>query len=286
MKILLLGNGGREHAIAKALLRSASAPKIYTFASARNPGIFPLSTAYEICTEKNFGAETGFRALQEFAKKHAVDFAFLGPDDPIGAGAADALLQVGVPSIGPTQSLARLESSKGFTRSLLTKYGIPGNPEFRIFHNLEGMAEWCEQLKGSFVVKDDGLCGGKGVFVSGDHFDSSSEGLAIATEILQKNGTVIIEEKFSGQEFSLMFFADGNTLAPMPVIQDHKRAFEADTGPNTGGMGTYSYRGNLPFLTEQNLAEATQIAEQTMLALEKECGEKYIGIMYGGYIAT
>lgn len=286
MKILLLGNGGREHAIAAALTRSTHNSEIYTFANAKNPGIFPLSAQYEICTEKNFGAENGFEHLKKFAQEHKVDFAFLGPDDPIGAGAADALLEIDIKSVGPTQSLARLESSKSFTRDLLKKYNILGNPEFRVFTSMEGMQEFCEKLEGNFVVKDDGLCGGKGVHVSGDHFATIAEGLVIAQEIIEQHGKLVIEEKFIGQEFSLMFFTDGNCIRPMPVIQDHKRAYEGDEGPNTGGMGTYSYPENLPFLNSQYIREATEITEQTMHALEKECGSKYQGIMYGGFIAT
>ncbi len=286
MKILLLGNGGREHSLAEALKRSSHDPKLFVFANANNPGIAPLATEYGICRRRNFGEGNGFKMLQDFAKLHSVDFAFLGPDDPIGAGAADALLEVGIKSVGPLASLARLESSKSFTRNLLQKYSIPGNPQFQIFTSMDGMKEFCEKLGGNFVIKDDGLCGGKGVHVSGDHFASIEEGLLIAEKILHKRGTLIIEEKFVGQEFSLMFFTDGNCIRSMPVIQDHKRVFEGDEGPNTGGMGTYSYPENLPFLNDIHINEATEITEQVMHALEKECGVKYQGIMYGGFIAT
>ncbi|MBI5414290.1 phosphoribosylamine--glycine ligase [Candidatus Peregrinibacteria bacterium] len=286
MNILLLGNGGREHAIAKTLKRSPQNPKIFTFANAKNPGICKISEEYEICSQKNFGEEDGFTHLKKFAEENKIDFTILGPDDPIGAGAADSLLKVGVKSVGPLKSLARLESSKSFTRNLLEKYGIPGNPEFKVFISMEGMNKFCEHLEGNFVIKDDGLCGGKGVHVSGDHFSTLQEGLRIAEKILKEHGKLVIEEKFIGQEFSLMYFTDGNVVKPMPVVQDHKRAFEGDTGPNTGGMGTYSYPENLPFLTAQHLEEAREITEQTMRALEKECGSKYMGIMYGGFIAT
>lgn len=286
MKILLLGNGGREHAIAAALQRSALEPQIYTFANAKNPGVFSLSAEYHICTAKNFGEADEFKELVQFAKKHQVDFAVLGPDDPIGAGVADVLLKHHIPSVGPLKALARIESSKSFARELLEKYEISGNPEFRVFEDTEGLEEFCEQLEGDFVVKNDGLCGGKGVFVSGDHFFTIGEGVKIASEILEKKKTVVIEQKLIGQEFSLMFFCDGNTLRVMPAIQDHKRAHEGDKGPNTGGMGTYSAPENLPFLDPEYLEQAEEMSRAVVKALEEECNEKYKGILYGGFIAT
>ena len=284
-KILLLGHGGREHALAKAFARSPQMPELFGFLGAKNPGIVSLCKDFELCTEKNFGEKNGFSALKAFAQKNQIDFAFLGPDDPIGAGAADALLEVGVPSVAPLKSLARLESSKGFTRSLLEKYEIAGNPAFRVFTSEEGMEEFCASLD-AFVVKDDGLCGGKGVLVQGDHFTTKEEGIAYAQEMLAKRGQVVIEEKLQGPEFSLMFFADGKTILPMPQVADHKRAFEGDKGPNTGGMGTISFPNGLPFVSEENAIDAEEITKKVMLALEQECESRFHGIMYGGFMRT
>lgn len=280
-KILVVGNGAREHAICKALKKSPQIPKIYVFMTANNPGISELAEEIQIADSL-----LNFEALKEFAQKIQPDFAIVGPDDPIGAGAVDALLAVGIKSMAPKKSLARLESSKSFTRNLLKKYNIVGNPDFQVFTSTEGMQEYAEKL-GEIVVKYDGLLGGKGVKVQGDHFDTIEEGLEFARECLEDSDRVIVEEKFVGQEFSAMFFVDGNTIVAMPLVQDNKRAYEDDKGPNTGGMGTVSDDDhNLPFLIAKDVEEAKEITWQVMQALEKECGEKYHGIMYGGFIAT
>jgi phosphoribosylamine---glycine ligase len=284
-KILLLGHGGREHALAKAFSRSPQKPELFGVLGAKNPGIISLCKDFELCTEKNFGEENGFSALKAFAQRNQIDFAFLGPDDPIGSGAVDALLEIGIQSIAPLKSLARLESSKGFTRSLLEKYQISGNPIFRVFTNEEGMEEFCASL-GAFVVKDDGLCGGKGVLVQGDHFQTKAEGLVHAKNMLAKRGQVVMEEKLQGPEFSLMFFTDGKSIVPMPQVADHKRAFEGDKGPNTGGMGTISFPNGLPFVSKENAIEAEEMTKKVMVALEQECGKRFHGIMYGGFMRT
>jgi phosphoribosylamine--glycine ligase len=147
------------------------------------------------------------------------------------------------------------------------------------------MMEFASEL-GEIVVKADGLKGGKGVHVMGDHFETLEEGILYAKECVEKDGRVVIEEKLIGQEFSLMSFVDGENVIDMPPIQDHKRAYEDDTGPNTGGMGTYNYPENLPFLTEQDLKDAHEINVQTAKALKEELGEPYKGVLYGGFIAV
>lgn len=291
MKILLIGNGAREHAIAEAIKRSSKNPEIITYAKAKNPGIFALSSEYEI------GDLMDFEHLKKFAANKDIDFAIVGPDDPIGAGAVDALEEVGVKSVAPKKSLARLESSKSFTRDLLSKYNIDGNPKFRVFHlsALDDGAEkavkeyiknFMNEVDGQFVVKADGLRAGKGVKVVGDHLQGIDDGVEYAMECLREDEHVVVEEKFIGQEFSLMSFVDGRTVIDMPSAQDHKRAFEGDKGPNTGGMGTYSYPECLPFLTQKDLDDAHNISVKTMKAMEEECGEPFRGIMYGGFIVT
>jgi phosphoribosylamine--glycine ligase len=293
-KILLLGNGGREHAIAKALKRSEKYEvQIFGFFSANNPKIAEICNQIYITKEKNFGefSPEKFSELQAFARKNAVDFAIIGPDNPIGAGAVDALQEIGIKSFAPNKKCAQLESSKGFTRKLLQDYNITGNPEFKNFATGQEaeLKKYCtEEISGKFkfVVKDDGLCGGKGVFVQDDHFTTHEEGTQIALDILKKSGKLVIEEKLEGPEFSLMFFADGKTCVAMPSIADHKRAFEGDTGPNTGGMGTISFPGILPFITEKNIEEATEITEKVMKAIKEEVGEDFCGVMYGGFMRT
>lgn len=281
-KILLVGNGAREHCIAETLKRSPQEVELGVFASAVNPGIKALASDYR--TVKSL---LDFDALKAFAEEFKPDFAFVGPDDPIGAGAADALLELGVKSVAPLKSLARLESSKSFTRDLVEKYGIAGNPKYKVFFAEEGLGEWMQELGGEYVVKADGLLGGKGVQVSGEHLKTFEEGIAFAKASIEKFGRVVVEEKFIGVEFSLLSFVDGSHVVDMPAVQDHKRAFEGDTGPNTGGMGTYSDADHsLPFLTAEDIAAAHDITVKVAAALKQECGAEFKGIMYGGFMAV
>ncbi len=281
-KILLVGNGAREHCIAETLKRSPQEVALGVFASAVNPGIKALASEYRIVKSL-----LDFDALKAFAEEFKPDFAFVGPDDPIGAGAADALLELGVKSVAPLKSLARLESSKSFTRDLVEKYGIAGNPKYKVFFAEEGLGEWMQELGGEYVVKADGLLGGKGVQVSGEHLKTFEEGIAFAKASIEKFGRVVVEEKFIGVEFSLLSFVDGSHVVDMPAVQDHKRAFEGDTGPNTGGMGTYSDADHsLPFLTAEDITAAHDITVKVAAALREECGAEFKGIMYGGFMAV
>jgi phosphoribosylamine--glycine ligase len=278
-KVLLVGNGAREHVVGETLRRSGA--QLFCYGKARNPGLIELAEDYQT------GSLEDFAKIREYALKIKPDFALIGPDDPIGAGLADALLEVGIHSVAPLKTVARLESSKGFTRELVRKYKIPGNPEFKVFLSEAGMAEFLKELGDNFVVKADGLMGGKGVKVSGDHLADHAEALAYARECLQAAGRVVIEEKLIGQEFSLMSFADGTHTAEMPIVQDHKRAFDGDRGSNTGGMGSYSdFNHLLPFLTPKDLDEARTITHLVAKALITETGAQFKGIMYGGFIAT
>jgi len=152
---------------------------------------------------------------------------------------------------------------------------------------LVGVTEFLNVLGENYVVKYDGLAGGKGVKVSGEHLHSHDEALAYCQELTDKGGEFVIEEKFIGEEFSLMSFCDGNTLKHMPAVQDHKRAYEGDAGPNTGGMGTYSDANHgLPFLSDDDILEAYKINVQTAKAVKEKFGEGYKGILYGGFMAT
>ena len=215
-------------------------------------------------------------------------FVIIGPEEPLAHGVVEYLrTKYGIPSVGPSSRLARLETSKSFTRQLVARHRIPGNPRHRIFSSMVGIEEFLRQL-GDFVVKPDGLTGGKGVMVSGDHLDSVDDALAYCEELLRVPGAVIvIEEKLEGEEFSLQSFCDGRHVAHMPIVQDHKRANEGDTGPNTGGMGSYSSADHsLPFVTAAELAAAQNITERIARALFEDTGEEYKGILFGGFMAT
>lgn len=280
-KILLIGNGAREHVIAETLKRSAHKVQLYAMGKALNPGIAEISENYKVADYMNHDE------VINYALHVNPDFVFIGPDDPIGSGLADSLLAQGFKSIAPLKTVARLESSKSFTRDLLNKYGIPGNPRFKIFKSPEGIKEFMEELDGNYVVKYDGLKGGKGVKVSGDHLEGIEEGFLYAVECLEGSDHVVVEEKLIGQEFSLISFADGKVLAHMPAVQDHKRAYDGDLGPNTGGMGTYSDANHsLPFLTNSDIEAAHKMSTAVLNALFDETGTEFKGIMYGGFIAT
>jgi phosphoribosylamine--glycine ligase len=279
--ILIVGSGAREHAIAVALARSPQDPVLVCFSGARNPGIAAL------CTEYGIGSIVDPDAVAAFAVLQGCTLAVVGPEAPLAAGVADALWATGIAVIGPTQSLARIESSKAFTRELLDTYGIAGNPFFQRFTSMNGVEAVLDRFAGRHVIKDDGLAGGKGVKVWGDHLHSMEESLAFCEELVALGHPFVVEEKLEGEEFSLMSFCDGETLRHMPAVQDHKRAYDGDTGPNTGGMGTYSDADHgLPFLRESDLAAARNINERVASALLAECCEPYKGILYGGFMAT
>jgi phosphoribosylamine---glycine ligase len=279
--VLIVGSGAREHAIALALARSPQQPKLLCFSSARNPGIVSL------CSQYGVGSITDPAAVASFACKHQATIAVIGPEAPLAAGIADALWAGGVPVVGPTLSLARIESSKVFARELLAKYKIPGNPFFQRFTSLDGIEQVLQQYAHRHVIKDDGLAGGKGVKVCGDHLLSLEDSIAFCHELVEHGHPFVVEEKIEGEEFSLMSFCDGHTLKHMPAVQDHKRAYDGDKGPNTGGMGTYTNVDHkLPFLLDKDILKAQQINQRVAAALAEECGAPYQGILYGGFMAT
>jgi phosphoribosylamine--glycine ligase len=278
--ILLLGNGAREHAIAEAISRSAPKPNLFSFMKANNPGIASLSETVKL------GSYSDLKAITGFATQNKVEFAVIGPEDPLNNGVVDALAQIDIPAVGPTKSLARLETSKSFTRNLVSKYNIPGNPQFKVFTSIEGVEAFLNELEG-LVLKPDGLTGGKGVLVQGDHFATKAEALKLCQQILKDSSSVIVEEKFDGEEFSLQCLCDGKAVVATPLVQDHKRRFDGDKGPNTGGMGSYSLANHsLPFLEPGDTQAGLEITRQVAAALLKETGSLYKGVMYGGFIAT
>ena len=280
-KILVIGSGAREHAIIRALDRSEQEKEIYCLASNLNPGIA------ELCNEIFISNFNDPEFVAGYAKETDITLAIIGPENPLAKGIADVLWAADIKVVGPKKNLAQLETSKAFTRDLLKEYDIPGGPKYQTFESMNGVAEFLNELGENFVVKYDGLAGGKGVKVSGEHLHSHDEALAYCQELTDKESEFVIEEKFIGEEFSLMSFCDGDTLKHMPAVQDHKRAYEGDTGPNTGGMGTYSDADHsLPFLTKDDIAEAHQINIQTAMAVKDKFGEGYRGVLYGGFMAT
>jgi len=271
MKPAVVGKDGRTSALVAAFRKS---PRV--------KGEVPC-----LSTGKKSGGDFVEEVLAA-AREHRPDFVFIGPEGPLAMGVVDALqTRLGIPCVGPTRKLAQLESSKAFTRELLRRHNIPGNPEYRVFRSREGIEEYCKEL-GAFVVKPDGLTGGKGVKVSGTHLQSARAGAEYAEELfLARHPAVVIEERLDGEEFSLQSFCDGSSVADMVVVQDHKRAYDGDLGPNTGGMGSYSCPDHrLPFLTEEHRQAASAITEAVAAAVAEDTGEKYKGILYGGFMLT
>ena len=281
LNILIIGSGAREHAIARAIDASNKKKNIFCIASNLNPGIV------ELCDELIVGDFNDPSFVVAYAKEVNANLVIIGPENPLAQGVSDSLWEADIRVVGPKQKLAQIETSKAFTRDLLKRYNIPGGPKYKVFSSMNGVSEFLSELGEHYVVKFDGLAGGKGVKVAGEHLYSHSEAMDYCSEIITDEGTFVIEEKFVGEEFSLMSFCDGETLRHMPIVQDHKRAFENDTGPNTGGMGTYSdVNHSLPFLNEKDVKEAKSINQETAKALKKEFNEGYVGILYGGFIAT
>ena len=280
-RILLVGNGAREHVIAETLKKNKDV-ELYSFMKSKNPGIAKLSEKIGI------GSYSDLNGIKEFAKKNNVDFAFIGPEDPLNEGVVDKLQEIGIPSVGPTKLMARLETSKSFTRELLEKYNIDGNPKFKVFSgdDVDKINDFLNELN-EIVIKPDGLTGGKGVKVQGDHFNTKEDAFNYCKEVLETHQAVIVEEKLDGEEFSLQCLTDGKTVVATPPVQDHKRAYEDDKGPNTGGMGSYSCENHLlPFLKKEHIDKALEITKKVADAIYEETGEYYKGVMYGGFILT
>ncbi len=285
MKILLIGNGAREHAIAESIKKSSENPELYSFISAKNPGIVRISKEFflgDICDVSR---------VVSYAIDKKMDFAVVGPEAPLAAGVSDELEANGIPCIGPRGMAAQLETDKSFARNLMEKYGIEGIPEFGSFDNRENAVDFIENFKNDFVIKPAGLTGGKGVKILGEHLKNLNDAKKYIGEIFDGCvgciKKVVIEEKLVGEEFTIQAFVDGRNVIGMPMVQDHKRAYEGDTGPNTGGMGSYSDTGYiLPFLNMQDYEGGIRIMKKAVEAVKKETEISYKGFLYGQFMAT
>jgi phosphoribosylamine--glycine ligase len=272
MKVLLVGEGAREHVIAEKLAQDS---ELYAVMSRKNPAIAQLSKKYWIAKT------TDPQAVAE-AIDVEIDLAFSSPDATLEAGVSDALKAKGILVASPTREASRIEWDKSYMRNLMEKYKIAGQPKHKVISADDEVAEYINEL-GTVAIKPLGLTGGKGVKVSGDHFNTIEEKIAYAQELIKKDGSVLIEEKLIGEEFTLQAFCDGNELAFMPPVQDHKRAFKADTGPNTGGMGSYSTGPFLPFMGQDDLDQAQDIMRMVIYAMKKE-ENPFTGILYGQFM--
>jgi len=275
---LLVGGGAREHALGIALVRAQA--EVVVASPNANPGLDRLARASARLRLEQTAEIVGF------ATKEAADAAVIGPEAPLAGGLADALRARGLPTVGPDQKAARLESSKVFCRELLGRHHVEGQPQFVVLGRDDDVNRGIASFPGPFVVKPDGLTAGKGVKVQGSDFADPKDGAAYAQMLLAHDGRVLLEEKLSGEEFSVMAFVTDDGVRPMPVVQDFKRALEGDQGPNTGGMGSYSQRDHLlPFLRPGDHEKAVSIIEATAAALRAE-DLPFRGILYGGFMMT
>jgi fusion protein PurCD len=283
MNFLVVGSGAREHIMAEKL--AVVGAEVYSILTNLNPGLIQLSKDYILVSD--YHSQRILNKIVDYGLSKSIDCVVIGPEDPLANGLADKFLKQGVLVVGPVKQLAQIESSKGFTRELLKNYDIDASPRFRRFDTIQGSSDFIDELSGEYVIKFDGLMGGKGVKLSGEHLKDKDEGLHYCENLLKNSGNYVIEEKLYGEEFSLMSFCDGTHLSHMPAVQDHKRAYEGDIGPNTGGMGSYSDSNHsLPFLNDNEIGAAREINEQVASALLEHTGSEYKGILYGGFMAT
>ena len=275
MRILLVGGGGREHALAWSIAASPLCDKLY--AAPGNAGIAQDAECVAI------GAED-VDALVAFARERAIDFVVVGPEAPLVAGLVDRLQEVGIKAFGPNAAAAELEGSKGFMKDLAAKYGIP-TADYRRFTEAEPAKAYLHELGAPVVVKADGLAAGKGVTVAATLAEAEAAVDAALTEgaFGAAGAEVVIEEFLEGEEASFHALVDGETVLPLVTAQDHKRVGDGDTGPNTGGMGAYS---PAPVLDQARRDEViARIVEPTVKAMAAE-GRPFRGVLYAGLMVT
>ncbi|MBE6208596.1 MAG: phosphoribosylamine--glycine ligase [Rikenellaceae bacterium] len=273
MKVLVIGSGGREHAIVDALTRSPQVEKIY--AAPGNAGMAAQAECVAI-------RETEIEKLAAFAKEHGVELTVVGPEVALAAGVADCFKAEGLRIFGPSKAAARIESSKEFAKELMAKYNIP-TAGFKAFTDYAEAKAYVESRPLPAVLKYDGLAAGKGVVIAQtmEETDEALKDMLLDTKFGQ--GKVVVEDFLTGPEFSFMCFVSGEKVWPMQLAQDHKRAYDGDKGPNTGGMGAYS---PLPFVTKEDEEFAlNEILKPVAAAMVKE-GCPFEGVLYGGLMKT
>ena len=272
-KVLVVGSGGREHAIVDALSHSPQVAKIYCA-----PGNAGIGMQAENVPLK----DTDVEGLKAFAIANGIDLTVVGPESALAAGLVDAFREAGLAVFGHTKAATRIESSKEFAKEIMLKYGIP-TAAYRSFSSYDEALAYVSGRPFPAVLKYDGLAAGKGVVIAQD-LDEARE--ALSSMLLDESfgkGRVVVEDFLTGPEFSFLCFVDGRNVYPMPLSQDHKRAFDGDRGPNTGGMGAYT---GLPFITD---ADREYALENIMRpAAEAMCSEgcPLSGVLYGGLMKT
>ena len=283
MNVLVLGSGGREHAILKHILKN-NPVSLFCVGDNRNPGILDIVKKFELYKNND--------TLKRFCLENKIYFVVVGPEKYLASGVCDCLESAGIICIGPTKSNARIETDKHYARELLTQNGLEYiNPKYRIFKSLETSTEikeyyeLCKSMEFNYVIKPTGLTGGKGVKISNIHFQNHLEGLTYCQEILDSKQNVIIEEKLDGNEFTLMSYTDGITTSHMPAVIDFKLLDSENSGPNTGSMGCITYSDHkTPFLSVDDINECQTINSKVVQFLGESNKTCYKGILYGGFI--
>ena len=271
MKLLLVGSGGREHALAWALSKSPQCEALY---------VAPGNAGMEECCECFDVAVDDFDGLVKLAKEKAVDLVVVGPEGPLVAGLADRMHEAGIKVFGPSTAAARLEGSKGFMKDICAKYDIP-TAGYGRFSDIAAAEEFIRKTGAPIVVKADGLAAGKGVIIA----QTEDEAVEAVREMLSgaafgaAGAQVVIEEFMDGEELSYFALADGKTMLPLTSAQDHKRAFDGDEGPNTGGMGAYSPAHFMSAELEEKILH--RIIQPTIKAMAAE-GAPFTGVLYAG----
>ena len=275
MKVLVVGGGGREHAIVHKLSKSKKVDKIYC--APGNPGIQELAQTVDI-------SPMDFDLLIKFAKDNSIDMTIAAMDDTLVAGIVDEFEKNGLKIFGPNKKASIIEGSKAFSKNLMKKYNIP-TASYETFSSYEDALKYIETLNPPIVIKADGLALGKGVLICKtlDEAKESLKDIMLNKKFGQAGENVVIEEFMAGKEVSILCFCDGSTIVPMVSAKDHKRAFDKDKGPNTGGMGTISP-------TKYYTEEISKICMETIFkptidALSKE-GRKFIGVLFFGLMIT
>ena len=276
MKLLVVGSGGREHAIAKKLLEYRDVEQV--FVAPGNDGM-----ALDGLDLVNIGISEHSRLI-EFAKENDIAWSFIGPDDALAAGIVDDFNQAGLKAFGPSRLAAELEWSKDFAKEIMVKYGVP-TAAYGTFSEFEEAKAYIEKQVAPIVVKADGLALGKGVVVA----ETVEQAVEAAHEMLLDNkfgdsgARVVIEEFLDGEEFSLFAFVNGDRFYIMPTAQDHKRAYDGDKGPNTGGMGAYA---PVPHLPQSVVDQSVETIIKPVLKGMITEGRPYLGVLYAGLILT
>lgn len=275
MNVLVIGRGGREHAICRKMKESSQVEKV--FVAPGNDGMTDVAELVAI-------DESNQDALVKFALEQQVGLTFVGPEIPLLEGIVDKFEEAGLKVFGPRQQAALIEGSKSFAKDLMQKYSIP-TAEYAVFSDYEAAKQYVEKLGAPIVIKADGLAAGKGVVVA----MTMEEAIAALKDMLlderfgDASATVVVEEFLAGEEFSLMAFVNGDIVVPLEIAQDHKRAYDGDQGPNTGGMGAYS---PVPQISQEVVETAIEtILHPTAQAMIQE-DRSFCGILYAGLILT